>query len=289
MNNSGVKKSTTSKRVIVAVSGTIQDGFELRGNIDYSGAHDDEEEVEVVKAVFLGWGVVRGVRMYFDVKEKGCREFDASILHRVNPACVLTGNAKDCNQYALYLVDERACLQALLDEPRFLTMTPDTLRLEIDDADTSPAVRALARTLIQMEDKSNTSQATLLAVVPCLFSQTHFYPAPHHRLREDGSRLYSFQSSLAKFAGIHENEQNYIAEPGSAEWNLAVAKALAKVRSTNALKKQQEGETSTPPHSSPMNVDLYGSDKTMSRLSRRMSVEEFNEVASKAGISLRAS
>jgi hypothetical protein len=168
------------------VSGTIQDGFELRKNIDYS--HDDgDEEEEVVKAVFLGWGVVRGVRMYFDVKEEGSREFNASLPHRVNPACVLTENAKDCNQYALYLVDERACLQALLDEPRFLTMTPDTLRLEIDDADTSPDVRALARTLIQINDKPNASQATLLAVVSCLFSQTHFYPAPHHRLREDGS------------------------------------------------------------------------------------------------------
>ena len=94
----------------------------------------------------------------------------------------------------------------------------------------------------------------------------------------------SVSPSSLKFK--QENDPNNMAQPGSTEWNHDVAKALAKVRSTNALKKPQEGGTSSPPHSSATNIDLYGSDKTMSRLSSRMSVEEFNEVASKAGISL---
>ena len=51
------------------MSGTIQDGFELRKHIDYLHDNGDEEE-EVFNAVFLGWGVVRGVWMYFDVKER---------------------------------------------------------------------------------------------------------------------------------------------------------------------------------------------------------------------------
>jgi hypothetical protein len=46
------------KRVIVAVSGTIQDGFELRKNIDYRA-----EGEETVKAVLIGYGVVRGVSL----------------------------------------------------------------------------------------------------------------------------------------------------------------------------------------------------------------------------------
>ena len=45
-----------SARVIVAVSGTIQDGFELRKNIDYQA-----EGEPTVKAVLIGYGVVRGV------------------------------------------------------------------------------------------------------------------------------------------------------------------------------------------------------------------------------------
>ena len=49
--------ASSGKRVIVAVSGTIQDGFELRKNIDYRA-----EGEGTVKAVLIGYGVVRGVR-----------------------------------------------------------------------------------------------------------------------------------------------------------------------------------------------------------------------------------
>ena len=52
-------------RCILAVSGTLQEGFPLRKNLDAPGA----------PAVHLGSGLVRGVRSYLDVKERGCREF----------------------------------------------------------------------------------------------------------------------------------------------------------------------------------------------------------------------
>ena len=114
------------RRVIVAVSGTIQDGFELRTNIDY---HADDGSC--TEAVYLGTGLVRGVTMYLDIKRPPCREYDASVPHRINPAILLSGSPLSANRYALYLVDERACVAALLGEPRLLAMVPDAVQIDL--------------------------------------------------------------------------------------------------------------------------------------------------------------
>ena len=58
--------NVTKKRRLLAVSGTLQDGFALRKNLD--GMKEED------KAVFIGFALVRGVKMYFDVKPEGCRE-----------------------------------------------------------------------------------------------------------------------------------------------------------------------------------------------------------------------
>ena len=77
-----------NRRVLVLVSGTLQDGFPLRGNLDSPGA----------PAEFVGWALVRGVKMYFDPKPEGCREWvDPRVndgKQRVNPALVCTGESE---------------------------------------------------------------------------------------------------------------------------------------------------------------------------------------------------
>lgn len=55
--------------VLVGVSGTLQDGFELRDRLDYEGG---------AKARFVGKALVRGYKAYLDVKRQGCREYKAS-------------------------------------------------------------------------------------------------------------------------------------------------------------------------------------------------------------------
>ncbi|KAG8468429.1 hypothetical protein KFE25_013512 [Diacronema lutheri] len=122
------------RRVFLAVSGTLQDGFELRANLDHAQT----------PAVLVGAAVVRGVKAYVDVKEHGCREhIPPPAAARCNPACVVTGERADANLYHLYLVDERAVLRALLGEPRYLAIAPDCVRVDLRAAETSPAVRAL--------------------------------------------------------------------------------------------------------------------------------------------------
>ena len=78
-----------NRRVLVLVSGTLQDGFPLRANLDSPGA----------PAEFVGWALVRGVKMYLDPKPEGCREWVDPRLkggkQRVNPALVCTGRVED--------------------------------------------------------------------------------------------------------------------------------------------------------------------------------------------------
>mmetsp|Transcript_81766 Transcript_81766/g.226498 ORF Transcript_81766/g.226498 Transcript_81766/m.226498 type:complete len:295 (-) Transcript_81766:147-1031(-) len=266
-------QAPASRRVLVAVSGTIQDGFELRKNIDYTA-----EGEPTVKAVFIGYGVVRGVKMYFDVKDEACREYDPAVPHRVNPAMVLTGDRSDANQYALYLVDERSCLNALLGEPRLLTMTPDAVRIELDDPATSTEVRALARAAIARDGKTEMRSCAVLAVVPC-YRPKHFVPAPAMEVRGDGTRLTSFRTSLAAFAGLPSPGP----EPGTAEWNSAVAGALSKAR-----KEIASGSAAAREEAGPADDSLYGTSPACTRLSRRMTAAEFNALAADAGLSVRA-
>ena len=88
--------SAPARRTLLAVSGTLQEGFELRANLDHPEA----------PAVFIGEGVVRGVKAYLDIKEPGCREYRPPPERpRINPANVVTGDARDANLYAVYLVD----------------------------------------------------------------------------------------------------------------------------------------------------------------------------------------
>jgi len=275
-------------RVLVAVSGTIQDGFELRKNIDYRA------DGVCVEALLIGYAVVRGVKMFFDIKDSGCREYDPQTAHRVNPAMVLTGNSLDANQYALYLVDERACLNALLGEPRLLTMVPDAVRISLDDKDTSPEVAALARAFIAADGMSNTNECAVLAVVPC-YQSKNFVAAPPVEVRGDGTRLTSFRGSLASFAGLPSS-----ASPSDSSWNGAVAGMLAIQRGLiagGAMAKIASGAVGAaglplPASSSaPGDKDdaLYGTDKSMARLSRRLTPMQFNAMAATAGLSLRAS
>ena len=123
------------KRRLLAVSGTLQDGFALRKNLDGL----DEED----KAVFVGFALVRGVKMYFDVKPEGCREHVRKDFEEeekdeedgrrgqrpnMNPALVVTNDWNDANVYHVFAVTEEALCEALANEPRYLGIAPDVAK-----------------------------------------------------------------------------------------------------------------------------------------------------------------
>ena len=204
-----------------------------------------------------------------------CSAHAASALLRTALPCT------PANQYALYLVDERACLNALLGEPRLLTMTPDAVRLDLDDPCTSAEVAALARAAIRQDGMTAQDTCAVLAVVSC-YRSANFVAAPPMEVRPDGTRLTSFRASLAKFAQISGSSAP---EPGTPAWNRAVAKALATAR--EAISAGSDERTTSPPPAAP-DDHLFGTDKTTSRLSKRMSAAEFDSLAEAAGLSVRA-
>jgi len=124
--------------VIVAVSGTLEEGFPLRPNLNYVSP------TERVDAVYLGRALIRGLRAYLDIKDPDSREFKAPPMRNpVNPGLIASGDDNDANISSIYLVDRRQAARALLNEPRFLSMTPDLAKVDVHAEETEPTVRAL--------------------------------------------------------------------------------------------------------------------------------------------------
>lgn len=189
--------------VIVAVSGTLQDGFPLRKNLD-QGDHVAE---------FIGWALCRGMKSYFDVKDAGCREHVAESAPIVNPAIVPTGNPLHANVYAVYAVHEIAALNALLNEPRFLSMTPDTAKVDLTAAETSPEVKALCSAAIEDskgDGETNTEAVALLTVVSTVCAET-FVENPPLYIKPDGTAVTNFHDGLAKLCGTTDEAR--VSEP----------------------------------------------------------------------------
>ena len=211
---------------IVAVSGTLEEGFPLRPNLDFEPGTPNE-----VLSTFLGKALIRGLRANLDIKSPGWREFkpEDEGLNPVNPAMVATGVWNDANIYSVYLIDRRQAVRALLNEPRFLSMTPDLAMVDIKAKETSKDVKRLIRRGIK-EDKSllrpkNRRFATLLTVVST-WESCHFIPSPILYTKRDGTRVTDFPNSLATFAGVTDQLRSDDPDAYNAAVEAAIRQAV---------------------------------------------------------------
>jgi hypothetical protein len=209
---------------LVAVSGTLEDGFPLRGNLDFEVGTPNE-----VLSTFLGTALIRGLRANLDIKNPGWREFktagddldievnvtaciegittdagpdDLSNCVNVNPGMVATGVWNDANIYSVYLIDRRQAVKALLNEPRFLSMTPDLAMVDLEAKETTKALTDLIQQAIEEEnlpEPKNTKFATLLTVVST-WPSCQFVESPVIETKKDGTRVTDFPNSLAAYA-----------------------------------------------------------------------------------------
>jgi len=249
---------------VVAVSGTLQDGFPLRNRLNY---YDQSSNV-TFEATFLGWGLVRGVKSYFDIKDRTAREYTPleSAVTSVNPALVVTGNRLDANLYALYLVHEKALLCALLGEPRYLSMTPDTVRVDLTADETSHSIKMLFAQAIKDNQFGNSTEVAVLAVVSTYKAES-FVENPPLYTKSDGTQVTNFHEGLAKWAGTSDKER------GTPSYNQTINEAIRRAEQERA--KKREGKDS-----------LYGTTRDTMRLNKVFKYEEFSELARRAGVSL---
>lgn len=171
--------------VMLAVTGTLQDGFSMRQNLNWTSPTTGE----TVDAIFVGWGLCRGLKAYLDVKEPGCREYDNPHVDGVpymNPACVATGNRLHANVYAVFLVHRQAAFHSLCNLPRYLAMSSDMVRVDLDAEQTSAAVRELLTVHALREGKQNTRSVAVLAVI-ATFKGPTFVPSPVVHRNADGT------------------------------------------------------------------------------------------------------
>lgn len=259
--------------VLVAVSGTLEEGFPLRPNLDYVSP------IERVPAVFLGRALIRGLRAYLDMKDPDSRESKAPPeLNPVNPALVPSGDALDANISSIYLVDRRQAARALLNEPRFLSMTPDLAKVDVHAEETDPAVRALILQAVkETPGLTNTETATFLQVISTWHS-CHFVPSPVLYTKLDGTRVTDFPNSLAAFSGT--TEQQRTRDPQA--YNQAVETAVrAGVEQTQDC-VDPPAKPSTPPEQ----PASYSVDKFTKRMIDAYRPCEFEAFAARAGLQI---
>eukprot|EP00977_Amphora_coffeiformis_P017445 scaffold5684_cov169-Amphora_coffeaeformis.AAC.20 len=217
--------------VLVGVSGTLQDGFELRNRLDYYEYDKDPGSEEFVTrsvpARLVGTALVRGYKAYLDIKPPGYREYKAEPYPPKvpNPVIIPTGCYHDANIYWLYLVKSQQVLHILAGEPRFLSITPDTGLVDLKAAETSDAVRQLALGQIQKHGFTNTDVFALPLVTGVWFDAASFVESPPAYLHEDGTRVTSYADSLALWTGVQTDDLLVVAEDddgdGEGDTNMA--------------------------------------------------------------------
>jgi hypothetical protein len=256
--------------VMVAVSGTLEEGFPLRPNLDFVSP------LERVNAVFLGHALIRGLRAKLDMKDPASREFKAPPERApVNPALVPTGDALDANISSIYLVDRRQAAKALLNEPRFLSMVPDLAKVDIAAPETDAPLRALLLQAIkETPGVTNTQNVTFLQVITT-WDSCHFIPSPVLYTKPDGTRVTDFPNSLAAFASTRDETRTADPDKYYAAVEKAVRSGVASTQSCSDSAAAAAAKAKAPAS--------YGVDKTTKRMIDIYRPCAFEELAARAG------
>jgi len=215
--------------VLVGVSGGLQDGFPDHHKMDYyhqhgqQGGDNSTTTTTAVKAIYIGRALVRGTKSYLDVMQPGWRQYvprddnDQPIV-TINSVVLVSGCHHDANQYWIYAVDSRQFVTILNNEPRFLSITPDTALVDLtattmnDDEyyyGTDEAVREIARHEIQRQNKTDRSRVAIPIVVAVWYHDS-FVPSPAIATLDDGTAITNFPESLAKWAGVKDADRTAV-------------------------------------------------------------------------------
>ena len=121
-------------------------------------------------------------------------------------------------------------LKILAGEPRFLSISPDTGLIDLTANETSAVVGRLAAQQIQAKlgDQANQTGIAVPLVTGTWFDATSFVESPAAYVKEDGTRVTSFETSLALWAGVDPKDllqdNDAFAERRHQAWNAVLGK-----------------------------------------------------------------
>jgi len=189
--------------MLIGVSGGLQEGFPAHSKLHY-----EKEGEQKVKALFLGRGLVRGYKAFLDVMEPGWREYldseDPNQQPVINSNVFASGCYEHANEYWLYLVDSRQTLAVLMNEPRFLSITPDTGFVELQAKETSPLVKQFFQTHFQQQSRQHIENVAIPLVTCVHFQENSHIPSPPMYRHDDGTLVTNFPDSLALWAKVDD-------------------------------------------------------------------------------------
>lgn len=189
--------------LIVGVSGGLQDGFPERPKMDYH--HDLEDEV---KAIYLGKALVRGYKAFLDVMQPGWRQYvEEPGQPLINSNVFASGCYEHANEYWVYLIDSRQVMAVLNNEPRFLSITPDTGKVDLTAEETSPVVKDLFQTIIEQQGKTDKDSVAIPLVTAVWFQRESHVPSPPIQTKADGTQITNFPESLALWANVNDKDR----------------------------------------------------------------------------------
>lgn len=143
----------------------------------------------------------------------------------------------------MYLVAAPQVLEILAGEPRFLSISPDTGLIELDASETSENVRRLALHEIQRLGYSNQTAFAAPLVTGVWFDEGSYVESPAVYVKQDGSRVTSFDLSLAMWADV-ERDDLVLDEPEQLDRReKAWEKVFRKLREAEA---DEESKTPYP-------------------------------------------
>lgn len=231
--------------LLVAVSGGLQTGFPDHNKMNYRPGEDGE-----VKAIFVGRALVRGCKAFLDVMQPGWRQYSPEPEQPlINSVVMVSGCFEHANQYWVYLVDKRQALSILNNEPRFLSITPDTVLVDLTSNETDPAVKHLARYEIEhhrLQTLKQTASPTIsdfnlvaLPTVVVVYYHESFVPSPPIRVHYDGTLVTNFAESLSLWANVNDSDRTAGDCPDSPIESPSNATIVAHVRSDATLATQK--------------------------------------------------
>jgi len=265
--------------LLFAVSGTLEDGFELRGNLDFwPNRLTTKDNNGRINATFMGNALVRGYKAYLDIKNLGWREYkDPPLLATVNPAIYPSGCDEHANQYAVYLADARQVINALAGEPRFLGIAPDMGQVDLTSNFTSASIKALATAFINADLSTiapkNMDRVSFFTVTST-YKKSSMIASPPIQVLSDGTIVTDYPKSVGIWSGCGPDPRL----PTPQNYSECISKAI---RAAEAVSPTSFSVMDKEPDC--LRPARYGVDKSTSRMNTLFEACAFVKFAKDSG------